>query len=244
MDDVSKNAPGRPGGLLRRGVALLVGLTAMSAALGGCPDSDVGDPCTPEDEYRTDFSGFAAGEVNVESRSFQCGTRVCLVNHFRGRVSCPLGQEQGLADKARKYMDTRRSSPGVALSGFLSGEEQALVCRVPGSSSELVEVPVLPQCAARQPKDAAYCSCRCDGDDPGASYCACPSGFVCQKFPELDLGTAVARGGASLRGSYCVKASAPAYHEGECPQAPSARGLADACTTSGNCAARDNLTVP
>ena len=69
------------------GVAALLGLAAL-----GCEPGGVGDPCTPEDEYEPSFSGFAQTEVNVESRSFQCETRLCLVNHFKGRVSCPYGQ--------------------------------------------------------------------------------------------------------------------------------------------------------
>ena len=68
---------------------------AALAAYGalGCESGGVGAPCIPEDEYDQDFSGFALQEVNVESRSFQCETRVCIVNHFQGRVSCPYGQE-------------------------------------------------------------------------------------------------------------------------------------------------------
>jgi hypothetical protein len=52
----------------------------------------VGDPCTPENEYEGSFTGFSMTEAYLESRSFQCATRICLVNHFQGRVSCPLGQ--------------------------------------------------------------------------------------------------------------------------------------------------------
>jgi hypothetical protein len=57
-----------------------------------CEGGGVGDPCTPEDEYSPTFAGFKVTEENIESRSFQCQTRICLVNHFQGRVSCPLGQ--------------------------------------------------------------------------------------------------------------------------------------------------------
>src|SRR5688500_11472615 len=60
-------------------------------ALGYEPGG-VGEPCSPEDEYQPAFSGFGVTEVNVESRSYSCETRVCLVNHFQGRVSCPYGQ--------------------------------------------------------------------------------------------------------------------------------------------------------
>src|SRR6266568_1256432 len=72
-------------------VALLLGLGAL-----GCTPGGVGDPCTPEDEYQQNFNGFQATETNVESRSFQCETRLCLVNHFQGRVSCRLGQASQL----------------------------------------------------------------------------------------------------------------------------------------------------
>lgn len=71
-------------------LSLFGGLAAV--ALVGCPSGGVGDPCIPEDEYRENFAGFQLAEENIESRSFQCQTRICLVNHFQGRVSCPRGQ--------------------------------------------------------------------------------------------------------------------------------------------------------
>lgn len=76
-------------GPLLKGVSL--GCLLCSAV--GCEAGGVGDPCIPEDEYRPSFAGFSKDEVNIESRSFQCETRVCLVNNFQGRVSCPYGQE-------------------------------------------------------------------------------------------------------------------------------------------------------
>ena len=78
---------------------ILSGLLAVISVVGiavvplACQSGGVGDPCTPEDEYDPGFSGFKITEDNVESRSFQCQTRICLVNHFQGRVSCPLGQQ-------------------------------------------------------------------------------------------------------------------------------------------------------
>lgn len=66
----------------------MVGILPIACQSGG-----VGDPCTPEDEYDPAFGGFKVTEENIESRSFQCQTRICLVNHFQGRVSCPLGQD-------------------------------------------------------------------------------------------------------------------------------------------------------
>ena len=75
----------------------ITGFSLLATALLGlfplaCQPGGVGDPCTPEDEYDRNFSGYNAKEVNVESKSFQCETRICLANHFQGRVSCKYGQ--------------------------------------------------------------------------------------------------------------------------------------------------------
>jgi hypothetical protein len=153
---------------------------ALSLLALGCESGGVGDPCTPEDEYHPSFSGFSVTEVNVESRSFQCETRVCLVNHFDGRVSCPYGQS----------LATIADHPAV---------DDPARCRIPGTQ-ELVEVAVAAQLVDRQTDKAVYCSCRCDGPDPNARYCDCPSGYACTELVE-DLGL----GAGQLAGSYCVK---------------------------------------
>jgi hypothetical protein len=76
-----------------RSIYLAAACAAVTAVVSqGCNRGGVGDPCIPEQEFDAQFSGFDPGEVNVESRSFQCLTRLCLVNHFRGRVTCPYGQ--------------------------------------------------------------------------------------------------------------------------------------------------------
>lgn len=166
----------------------------------GCTPGGVGEPCIPEDEHQTAFAGFDEAEVYVESRSLECATRVCLVNHFRGRVSCPYGQEASAL--GLPGTDPRR-------------------CRVPGASgqdpADVVSVPVPAQLvtrtAAASPeragvgiKEAVYCSCRCDGPDPSARYCECPDGFVCEKLVD-DLGL----GSAELAGSYCIRAGTRYY---------------------------------
>jgi hypothetical protein len=74
------------------GLLALVSVGALGVVPIACQSGGVGDPCTPEDEYNTQFPGFKVSEENIESRSFQCATRICLVNHFQGRVSCPYGQ--------------------------------------------------------------------------------------------------------------------------------------------------------
>jgi len=161
-------------------VALLLGLSALGSM--GCTPGGVGDPCTPEDEYQQTFSGFQQTEVNVESRSFQCWTRVCLVNKFQGRVSCPYG--------------TNGTPPDPSATPTVTHNRP---CEVPGFGG-YVTVPVEPQRTARSPELAVYCSCRCAGQDPSARYCECPSGFSCAPVvPKLSLGQ------AQLPGSYCIR---------------------------------------
>lgn len=74
------------------GLLGLISVVAVGILPIACQSGGVGDPCIPEDEYNPQFAGFKVTEENIESRSFQCQTRICLVNHFQGRVSCPLGQ--------------------------------------------------------------------------------------------------------------------------------------------------------
>ncbi len=171
----------RSGGLL---FLALVGSLAACETPAEAAAEGVGDPCIPEDESRVDFSGFGSSEVNVESRSFQCETRICLVNHFQGRVSCPFGQ-------------TSDALTAVA------GTDRAR-CRVPGgdgsSPATSVGVPVMAWDVDRPAPDTVYCSCRCDGPDPDAQYCSCPSGYSCRPLVQ-DLGL----GSSQLAGSYCVK---------------------------------------
>ena len=164
-------------------------VTGMAVALGagiGCESGGVGDPCTPEDEFFEDFSGFAVGEVNVESRSFQCETRVCLVNKFRGRVSCPYGTN---------------GTPPPATDGTPTVNHDR-PCEVPGFGG-YVTVPVEPQLIQRSPEVAVYCSCRCDGADPNARYCECPSGFECAEI--VTSQTSQNSGQEQLAGSYCIR---------------------------------------
>lgn len=74
------------------GLLGLISVATVGALPLACQSGGVGDPCIPEDEFQADFAGFKVTEENIESRSFQCSTRICLVNHFQGRSTCPLGQ--------------------------------------------------------------------------------------------------------------------------------------------------------
>ncbi len=183
-------------------ISLLLAAAIGASFIGSnCGGSGVGDPCVPEDEYTTTFSGFAVSEVNVESRSFQCLTRVCLVNHFQGRASCPYGQTDDLAKKCAP------GSTDPAFTGACGDEtkpEHRGSCRVPDRDgkdpADRITVPVDPQLTDRQADDAVYCSCRCAGPDANARYCDCPSGFTCEELVD-DLGL----GKGQLAGSYCIK---------------------------------------
>ena len=159
-----------------RGAGASCALVLFVSSLVACEPGGVGDPCLPDAEYSASFLPFAIEEIYLESRSFQCETRVCLVNHFQGRVSCPLGQNDST------------SEPG---------------CTVPGSGATeaaRVEGPVPAWDLDRPPSRAVYCSCRCDGPDDNARYCECPSGYTCTELVR-ELGLP----GGQLAGSYCVR---------------------------------------
>jgi hypothetical protein len=159
------------------GASCDAGLSVTPAPLGA--------PCVPEQDDYSTFGGFSESEVSIESESPACEGRVCLVNHFQGRVTCPYGQ----------------TAPGV-------GPDGTPGCLTPGTCAPVNPVigqTVSPQCSNRQAADAVYCSCRCanvnGGVDDAGTYCTCPSDMICtQLVPSI--------GGADegLTGAYCVKA--------------------------------------
>ena len=195
-------------------LAAALGLSALACQSGG-----VGDPCIPEDEYHQTFNGYAQTEVNVESKSFQCETRVCIVNHFQGRVSCPYGQSGMSADGTspdivdptspdyKQPIDPARCRiPGTDGKHCIDGNTppNPVSCPSGGGAGltniDAITVPVDPQLVYRNAQDTVYCSCRCKGPDTTAKYCECPSGYVCSELvKELGLGP------SQLAGSYCVK---------------------------------------
>jgi len=136
----------------------------------------LGSACVPAAEFQPSFSGFAASDVTVEAASAYCPSGgVCLIDHFEGRVSCPYGQLSG------------------------TGGAAADACSVPGSEQR-VTVGVEPQRLDRRSAEAVYCSWRCAGPDPNASYQQCEPGFSCvERIPALPGVD------AALAGSYCVR---------------------------------------
>jgi hypothetical protein len=166
-------------------------LFALLLATGGCQSGGVGDLCIPEDEYQRFFSGYELSEVDVETKSFQCETRVCIVNHFQGRVSCPYGQTVSNGADPR--------------------------CHIPGTSdaAAAIRVDVKPELVNRRATDAVYCSCRCAGTDSLGRYCQCPTGFTCTELLR-DIGI----GPTELNGSYCIRAGTEYDHATFAPGAP------------------------
>jgi len=191
-------------------LATFVAVTSVSAQ--GCKTTGVGDPCIPEAEFDQNFGGFDQGEVNVESKSFQCLTRLCLVNHFRGRVTCPYGQDQS---------GTSLPSSDGAIGGSFPGQDKEGNaydrCLIPGGNDPTDQSQIIngapgdpngalvhPQCVDREAANTVYCSCRCanaDGKtDDGANYCTCPDGFSCTQLVNPVGATDV-----GLTGAYCIK---------------------------------------
>jgi hypothetical protein len=161
-------------------VVSTIAILAAGNIFLGCTAGGVGDPCIPEDEYEKGFAGYGMEEVNVEAMSFQCETRLCLVNHFRGRVTCPYGQTTDI----------------------IAGTDPGMKCKVPdGKGNNYVTVEVSPHLDKRRASNAVYCSCRCSGPDKTARYCKCPSGYSCTLLNEIPLGS----GASQLLGSYCVR---------------------------------------
>ena len=197
----------------------LAGMALMPAFLQGCSQTGVGDPCVPEQEYFTCFAGFQVGEVNVESKSFQCQTRLCLVNHFQGRVSCPYGQNAGTNDISAQCgtgVVGGSPTPYYPASEYPAGTPTT--CSIPGGAtltgtpnSELpitqtqIQVAVPPQIFNRNTSQAVYCSCRCANDqgltNDGAVYCTCPDNYTCTQLVS-SIGGSLDNG---LTGGYCMK---------------------------------------
>ena len=62
---------------------------------GPTEPGSVGDQCIPADESFATFSGFSLGEINISDEDPQCSSGNCMVVRFRGRVTCPEGNQDG-----------------------------------------------------------------------------------------------------------------------------------------------------
>jgi hypothetical protein len=209
--------------------AIHVGFGLCALAGVACQSTGVGDPCTPEQEYDKSFLGFSSTEVSVESESFQCESRLCLVDHFQGRVSCPYGQEP---DGGGYQPATGCKIPGLGTPVDGIDSTGTPVDVVSGSPVATV----LPECTNRKAADAVYCSCRCENvngaTNDGYNYCKCPDGFSCTQ-----LVGSVGPQNQGLSGGYCVKNGAQ-YDPNAC--SPSTPG----CVASeANCGTAQGVTA-
>ncbi|HZU82780.1 MAG TPA: hypothetical protein VE987_07685 [Polyangiaceae bacterium] len=206
-------------------VVASVAVAVISGA--GCAPTGIGDPCVPEQEYLPTFTGFNYHEVSTESKSFQCQTRLCLVNHFQGRVSCPYGQQgdgsppmgatpyQGCTDSSGTELKNPITgaapgccTPGIPqpVTGPLATDPTTGQPVSPPMPADMMAQQAVPgQCTGRTADRAVYCSCRCaninGATDDGAVYCACPEGFTCTQL----VTSISAQSNEGLTGAYCIK---------------------------------------
>jgi hypothetical protein len=155
------------------------GGSSSTRAPGSSTLGPVGAACSTGDTQFTGFNGYGSAEVVLGTDSPTCESTLCLVNHFQGYPSCPYGQ----------------SSEDI----YNLPEDSPERCHAEGG--EVVPDSVEPQLLNRREEDTVYCSCRCDGSDPGAARCDCPSGFECVPLVD-DLGF---DDSDEFAGSYCVK---------------------------------------
>jgi hypothetical protein len=173
---------------------ILAGLAVVVSAVSflgtGCQSTGVGDPCTPEREYDPTFAGFVEQEVSTEGESFQCESRLCLVNHFQGRVSCPYGQDSN-----------GNAIPPATQPCFTPGIGTPVTGPVPADNAGKA---VSPQCTDRTADKTVYCSCRCadiNGTQANGNFCNCPDGFTCTQL----VSSLSAASDQGLTGAYCIK---------------------------------------
>jgi len=201
-----------------------VAVVALSGT--GCQTTGVGDPCTPEAEYNTDFLGFNFHEVSTESADFQCFSRLCLVNHFQGRVSCPYGQDAMGNGPPPATSGCKTPFIGTPIDGYIPGSNP------PTYLDPNAKATVDAQCKDRTADNAVYCSCRCaniEGQtDDGAVYCKCPGGFDCTQL----VATISDTESQELTGAYCIKSGTQYNADSVCSSTCSA-GLGDCGSAQG-----------
>jgi hypothetical protein len=118
-------------------------------------DAEIGAPCIPAIESEASFRGFDIGEVSVElpNPTADPGQLVCLADHFRGRVTCPYGQDA---------------------SGCTTPDGNAVVGEVDAQCTDRRAADVVTW--------SCRCANADGRTDDGASYCSCGDGLTCTQL--------------------------------------------------------------
>jgi len=198
-----------------RGVLTLAALAACGSS-GETATGDagtavaIGAACIPSQELSTTFLGFDSRDVVLDEGNVACGSGVCLVNHYQGRVTCPYGQDEAAdgpfgAAPGGSAKCGGASAPSACCT---PGSDQSVLASQDVGSATPTHSQVQPGCVDRPSAKTVTCSCRCANaagkTDDGAQYCSCPGGFACtQVVPELTVGD-------PLAGAYCI-ANGSAY---------------------------------
>lgn len=133
----------------------------------------VGSECTPRSESAAQFSGFKITEDTLELNAPECGGGHCMINHFQGRVSCPLGQpaptdgagEHGCVPEPAGDGEWGR---GSCVTGF--------TCRPVASTSAV--------CDPAEGEEAdIFCANVGQGPCNEGGYCECATDTDCPSFP-------------------------------------------------------------
>ena len=128
----------------------------------------VGAPCTPTPEGDSLFSGFDLGPDFIETGFAACASKICLANHFQGRVSCPLGQP------APTRCDGPDDTTTCGGARCVESADAPIVCD-PGSDDQGAAM-----CAAfggNCDPDRSRCVCAIDADCPGGLHCDASAGM-------------------------------------------------------------------
>lgn len=143
-------------------------------------NAQIGDPCVLAVEDETTFVGLSEESVTLELPypNADPGQVVCLADHFRGRATCPYGQ------------DANGEPP-----------PNATACMTP-DGQPVAAGPVAAQCTDRRAADVMTWSCRCANaageTNDGADYCSCGSGLACVQLVAPIPGD-------DTSGGYCIK---------------------------------------
>ena len=135
----------------------------MLGLVAGTPRCDsnmslVGTPCVPTAENDPTFLGFDVSDIHVGATPDQVGAGdiFCLVNHFRGRVTCPYGQDPTGTELPR--VDGASGGPFPEGGGPCMTPSNGAVTGDP-SADPVALAQVEPQCTDRRAAKTVFWTC-------------------------------------------------------------------------------------